>query len=151
MCFQSEFWDFKKQTVLLDIIFYHGKWVDRFISYSNPKSTILNCFIWAENDILDLKCFCVPIFQFFVTTGRSWDKSISTPELFSFAHDWGREELWGTLEQASFSLVFAKNKEHAHDWLIQMKSLLIALLCERRQFQICEEGKAFWSSNFQAF
>ena len=65
-----------------------------------------------------------------------YQTQISTPELFSFAHDWGREELWGTLKQASFSLVFARNKEHAHDWLIQIKSLLNALLCQRRLLQI---------------
>ena len=29
---------------MLDIIFYHGKWVDKFISYSNPKSTIFKLF-----------------------------------------------------------------------------------------------------------
>ena len=149
MCFQSEFGDFKKQTVLpffpkclISFSITVNGLTDLF-RIRTPRARYLNCFIWAENDILDLKCFCVPIFQFFVTTGRSWDKSISTRELFSFAHDWGREELWGTLEQASFSLVFTRNKEHAHDWLIQMKSLLNALLCERRQFQICEEGKAF--------
>ena len=66
---------------------------------------------------------------------------ISTPELFCA---WlpGREGLWGNLKQLSFSLVFARNKEHAHDWLIQMKSLFNALLCEHR-LQMCEEGKAF--------
>ena len=28
------------------------------------------------------------------------DGTFSTPELFSFAHDGRREELWGTLDQA---------------------------------------------------
>ena len=58
-------------------------------------------------------------------------------------------ELWETLKQASFSLVSAKKREHAHDWLIlsraKMKSLFSALLCERRLLQICEEGKAFFA------
>ena len=53
-----------------------------------------------------------------------------------------REELWGTLEQASFSLVFARNKEHAHDWLIQMKSLLNALLCESAAYYNMRERKS---------
>ena len=75
-------------------------------------------------------------------------RSISTPELFSFAHDWRREEFWGTLKQASFSLVFARNKEHAHDWLIQMKSLLNALLCERRLLQYARKEKLFAFRNF---
>ena len=69
-----------------------------------------------------------------------------------FCNDWGREDLWGTLKQASFSLVFAKNQEHAHDWFIlfraKMKTLLSALPCERRLLQICERGKAFWCWKF---
>ena len=36
--------------------------------------------------------------------------TISTPELFSFGHEWARKELWGTPKQASFSLVFAKKR-----------------------------------------
>ena len=79
-------------------------------------------------------------------------QAISTPELFSFGHDWGREELWVTQKQASFSLVFAKNEEHADDWFIlfraKMKSLLCILLCEPRLLQIFEEGKAFWCWKF---
>ena len=54
----------------------------------------------------------------------------------------------GTLKQGSFSLVFARNKEHAYDWLIRIQSLLNALLCERRLLQICEEAKAFYFEKF---
>jgi len=53
-----------------------------------------------------------------------------------------------TPEQASFSLVFARNKEHAHDWFIQMKSLLNALLCERRLLQFARKEKLFAFTNF---
>ena len=56
---------------------------------------------------------------------------------------------YGTLKQASFSLVFARNKEHTHDWFIlfrmKIKNLLSALLCERhgRLLQICRTQKLF--------
>lgn len=30
---------------------------------------------------------------------------ISTPELFPFAHDWGKEELWGTVTQKQCLLI----------------------------------------------
>ena len=42
----------------------------------------------------------------------------STPELFSFAHDRRREELWGTLDQALSLFVVGWNKESASDWSI---------------------------------
>ena len=83
---------------------------------------------------------------------KSSKNTVSTLELFSFAYDCEREELWGTLKQASFSLVFAKNREHAHDWFIvfcvKMKSFLNALLCVRRILQIFQEEKAFWCWKF---
>ena len=44
--------------------------------------------------------------------------SFSTPELFSFAHDRRREELWGTLDQALSLFVVGRNKESASDWSI---------------------------------
>ena len=48
----------------------------------------------------------------FTATARSLKpNTISTPEIFSFAHDWRREELWRTLKQCVFSLVFLKNNE----------------------------------------
>ena len=42
----------------------------------------------------------------------------STPELFTFAHDRRREELWGTLHQALSLFVVSWNKESASDWSI---------------------------------
>ena len=72
---------------------------------------------------------------------------ISTPELFSFAHDWGREELWGTLKQASFLLVFAKNKEHAPDWFIlfraKMKSCLVLFSAGAVYYKYARKEKLF--------
>ena len=83
---------------------------------------------------------------------KSSKNTVSTLELLFFAYDCEREELWGTLKQASFSLVFAKNREHVHDWFIvfyvKMKSFLNALLCVRCILQIFQEEKAFWCWKF---
>ena len=107
-----------------------------FVLFWSPKDGELSGLDWG------MILLCCGSLQIMMTSHEPFG-TISTPELFSFAHDWGREELWGTLKQASFSLVFARNKEYAHEWLIKIKSLLNALLCERRLLQISEEGKAF--------
>ena len=49
---------------------------------------------------------------------RPLPSTFSTPELFSFAHDGRREELWGTLDQALSLFVVGWNKESASDWSI---------------------------------
>ena len=68
-------------------------------------------------------------------------RSISTPELFSFAHDWGRDELGGNPKnRRHFSLVFARNKEHTGNM-----TPLSTAICRRARR--AHENDTMWTSS----
>ena len=80
-----------------------------------------------------------PVTSYRIKIIRRRYRSISTPELFSFAHDWGRDELGGTLKQASFSLVFARNREHTGNMMP-----LSTAICRRARR--AHENETMWLS-----
>lgn len=82
-------------------------------------------------------------------------KSVSTPELFSIAHDYGREELWETLKQDFLRWVLVK-KNKSCLWLKSIEVRAKRWIWERQGLQAYEgkqPGKrAFgikWRYNFR--